>query len=682
MTVAGVWVKGTNYSFDRVYDYVLPEGISAAVGCRVVVPFGKGEKSREAIIAAITEMPETVIREKKLKSILRVADDSPILSNEALETAAWMKTSTLCTYYDAAKCFLPPGESVSLSEKPRKTRKKVSETKPEKTEPNSSAFVLNNDQTAAYDGISALIKSGKPSATLLYGVTGSGKTAVFIKLIEDRVKSGQSVIMLVPEIALTPQLTAKFADIFGNRIALLHSGLTNAARAKEFYRIKNSEADIVIGTRSAVFAPAKNLGLIIIDEESEHTYISESTPRYSAKEVAKKRCAENGAALVLASATPSVESYYYAKTGRYSLFTLAERFSKNDSAALPAVEIVDIYRDNYYADSTVFSEKLAEAIYANLEKGEQTILLLNRRGYNTVAVCRSCKNAVICPNCSVPLTFHRDKKKLLCHYCGFAAPKADVCPKCGSETLSFIGTGTQKIEEELGKYFASARILRMDADTVTDRGTYERSFAAFENGEYDIMLGTQMIAKGLDFPNVTLSAVISADAALYTGDFRSYERTFSLITQLTGRSGRGTRPGKAIIQTSVPSHYILSLAAAQDYPAFYREEIEARKLLLYPPFCGICSLAFISAESERAKAASRFFAERLKQKMSERNPDFPLRILGPEKHIIEKIGGKYRYNLLLKTRFCNEFRTFIAELYAETYTLKEYAKTVVTVDFN
>jgi primosomal protein N' (replication factor Y) len=682
MTVAEVWVKGTNFSFDRVYDYVLPGGIYAAAGCRVVVPFGKGDKPREAIITGLCELPDAAVTEKKLKYVLRVCDEQPILSAEALKTAAWMKEATLCTFYDAVKCFLPPGEMVSLSEKPRKTRKKTVFETIEKTAPDTSAFALSKDQSAAYDGINALIKSGKPFCALLYGVTGSGKTAVFIKLIEDRVNSGQSVILLVPEIALTPQLSARFCDIFGNRVALLHSGLTNAARAKEFYRIKNGAADIIIGTRSAVFAPAKNLGLIIIDEESEHTYISESTPRYSAREAAKKRCAENGAGLVLSSATPSVETFYYAKSGRYSLFSLPERFSKRDSAALPEVEIVDMFSDSYYADSAVFSEKLAEAIYDNIKKGEQTILLLNRRGYNTVAVCRSCKNAVTCPNCSVPLTFHRDGRKLLCHYCGFTAPKADICPRCGSDALSFIGTGTQKIEEELIKYFGDARILRMDADSVTDRGAYERSFTAFENGEYDIMIGTQMIAKGLDFPNVTLSAVISADAALYAGDFRSFERTFSLLTQVTGRSGRGIRPGKAIIQTTVPSHYILSLAAAQDYPAFFREEIEARKLLLYPPFCGICSIAFISAEKDRAKSASHFFAERLRLKMNEQKPDFPLRILGPEKNIIEKIGGKYRYNLLLKTRFGTAFKAFISELYAETYTKKEYGKTVVTVDFN
>jgi primosomal protein N' (replication factor Y) len=682
MTVAAVWVKGTNYSFDRVYDYVLPDDIKASAGCRAVIPFGKGDKPKEAMITSLCEMSETEIAEKKLKNVIRTADELPVMSEEALKTAEWLKATTLCTFYDAAKCFLPPGETVSLSEKPRKSRKKTVAESPEKTAPDTSAYVLNKDQTSAYNGINSLIQSGKPSATLLYGVTGSGKTAVFIKLIEDRVNSGQSVIMLVPEIALTPQLTSRFTDIFGKRIALLHSGLTNAARAKEFYRIKSCAADIVIGTRSAVFAPAVNLGLIIIDEESEHTYISESTPRYSAKEVAKKRCTLTGAAVVFASATPSIETFYYAKSGRYNLFTLPERFSKTDSAALPEVEIVDIYRENYYADSTVFSEKLAEAVYDNIQKGEQTIMLLNRRGYNTVAVCRSCKNAVLCPNCSVPLTFHREGKKLLCHYCGFTANHTDICPKCGNDSLSFVGTGTQKIEEELAKYFGDAKILRMDADTVTDRGAYERSFAAFENGEYDILLGTQMIAKGLDFPNVTLSAVISADAALYAGDFRSYERTFSLLTQVTGRSGRGNRPGKAIIQTTVPSHYILSLAAAQDYPAFYREEIEARKLMLYPPFCGICTIAFISAEREYAKDSAQFFAERLRLKMNTEKPDFPLRILGPEKNIIEKIGGKYRYNLLLKTRFSASFRAFIAEMYAETYTMKEYGKTVVTVDFN
>jgi primosomal protein N' (replication factor Y) len=677
MIVASVWVRGTNYSFDRVYDYELPDTLTAEVGERAVVPFGKSGKLYEALIIAISEKSDV----SELKQIIKIADSEPILSPEALKTAVWMKSTTLCTYYDAVKCFLPPGETIKLSEKPARKRKKAEIPETVKNPPDTKAFVLSNEQQTAFDGIMKLIKSGEPSASLLYGITGSGKTAVFIKLIEETVNSGRSVIMLVPEIALTPQMTEKFRAIFGERTAVIHSGFTPSQRAKEFYRIKAGYADIVIGTRSAVFAPAKNIGLIIMDEESEHTYYSESTPRYSAREVAKKRCVLSGAALLLASATPSIESYYYAKIGRYNLFTLGERFNGENSGNLPETLIIDIYRENYFADSTIFSEKLAEAIYDNIKNGEQTILLLNRRGYNTVAVCRSCKNAVLCPNCSIPLTYHRDGGKLLCHYCGHQAIRAEICPKCGGG-LSFIGTGTQKIEEELNKFFGEARILRMDADTITDRNAYERSFRAFGNGEYDIMVGTQMIAKGLDFPNVTLSAVISADAALYSGDFRSYERTFSLLTQVTGRSGRGTKPGRAIIQTAVPSHYILNLAAAGDYQSFFEEEIEARKLLLYPPFCDLCNIAFISEQKEKSKSAAHFFTERLKSKMKEIKPDFPLRILGPGQHIIEKINGKYRFNLLLKTRFTATFRKLISELYAENFTMKEYQKTVVTVDFN
>jgi primosomal protein N' (replication factor Y) len=711
MKTASVWVKGTNFSFDRVYEYVLDDDMKAQIGCRAVVPFGKGEKLREALIvkikdseaddneaaskpaadgeasagsasggAAISETTQT----PELKTIVKIADSEPILSAEAIETARYIKAVTLCTYYDAVKCFLPAGETVNLTESTNTRRKAKSDDQPEtiKTEPDTSEFVLNSEQAAAFEGINSLIKSGKPSASLLYGVTGSGKTAVFIKLIEETVKAGMSVILLVPEIALTPQMTARFTQIFGERVSVLHSGFTPSKRAKEFYRIKSGGADIIIGTRSAVFAPAVNIGLIILDEEAEHTYISESTPRYSAREVAKKRCVMCSAALLLASATPSIESYYFAEIGRYNLFTLKNRFSKEDKLPLPEVEIVDIYRDSYYADSTVFSEKLVTAIYENIKNGEQTILLLNRRGFNTTAVCRSCKGAILCPNCSIPLTFHRDGKKLLCHYCGHTEMRTDTCPKCGGG-ISFIGTGTQKIEEELNKFFGEARILRMDADTITDRDAYERGFTAFGNGEYDIMIGTQMVAKGLDFPNVTLSAVISADAALYNGDFRSFERTFSLLTQVMGRSGRGKRPGRAIIQTGVPDHYIMGLAAAQDYIGFYKEEIEARKLVLYPPFCDLCKITFISGEKKLSENAAEFFAESLRDVMREiEKADFPLRILGPAPEQIEKINNKYRYGLLLKTRFTASFKAVISKLYALTYTKKKYAKTVVTIDFN
>jgi primosomal protein N' (replication factor Y) len=689
MKTASVWVKGTNFSFDRVYEYALPDDITAFVGSRAVVPFGKCEKLREALIVKISdsaengescENSENGEKTTDLKTIVKIADSEPIMSAEAIETARYIKAVTLCTYYDAAKCFLPPGETVSLSDKPRK-RKKTAPKETVKIPPDTSEFVLNKEQAAAFSGINALRESGKPSASLLYGVTGSGKTAVFIKLIEATVKAGKSVILLVPEIALTPQMTKRFTEIFGERVAVIHSGFTPSQRAKEFYRIKSGFADIIIGTRSAVFAPAQNLGLIIMDEESEHTYISESSPRYSTRDVAKKRCVYYGIPLLMASATPSVETFYYAQTGRYNLFTLTERYSKTDEGSLPEVITVDIFREDYYADSIIFSEKLGAAIYDNLKKREQTILLLNRRGYNTVAVCRSCKNAVLCPNCSIPLTFHQNGGKLMCHYCGHTEVKVSVCPKCGGG-VSFVGTGTQKIEEELIKFFPEARIIRMDADSITDRNAYERNFTAFERGEYDIMIGTQMVAKGLDFPNVTLSAVISADAALYAGDFRSFERTFSLITQVTGRSGRGTKPGKAIIQTSQPDHYIIKLAASQDFEGFYNEEIEARKLVLYPPFCDMCKLTFISSEKILAENAAKAFANSLREIMKAEKRDFPLRILGPETDIIEKINNKYRFNLLLKTRFTNSFRQIISKLYAASYTGKEYAKTVVTVDFN
>ncbi len=540
-------------------------------------------------------------------------------------------------------------------------------------------IVLNDEQQKVFNGIAELIDAKKPDVALLHGVTGSGKTSVFVKLIEHTLEQGRNVIMLIPEISLTPQVVQRFQSLFGDLVAIMHSNLSLSQRLNEYKRVKNQQAKIVVGTRSAVFAPMDNIGLIIIDEEGERTYKSESSPRYNAKEVAKKRCITHNAVVLMASATPSIESYYYAKNERYKLFEIEKRYSQNK---LPFVEIVDLASDGFYGNSTVFSERLVEEINYNLEKKEQVILLLNRRGYHTYISCSDCKEPLMCPNCSIPLTYHKVNKRLICHYCDYNTEMVDCCPRCNSEHLRLTGVGTQKVEDEIANLFPNARILRMDADTTYSRYAYEKNFAAFENKEYDIMLGTQMIAKGLDFPDVTLVGVLSIDKALFSGDFRSYERTFSLVTQVVGRCGRGDKQGRAIIQTYVPEHYVINLAAEQNYKEFYNQEISSRKALVYPPFCDICVVEFASAIEKCADMASKAFLTLISSSIASGQIDFPIRVLGPTKCIYEKINGKYRYRLIIKCKNNQKFRNYIGNIYKTAFKMKEFANVQTTLDIN
>lgn len=540
-------------------------------------------------------------------------------------------------------------------------------------------ITLSEEQQAVCDGIAELIDKGEPSASLLYGVTGSGKTAVFVKLIQHTLNLGKNVIMLIPEISITPQVVSRFQSLFGDLVAIMHSSLSLTQRLNEYKRAKSGQARIVVGTRSAVFAPLENIGLIIIDEEGERTYKSEASPRYNAKEVAKKRCVTHNAVILMASATPSVESFYYAQIGRYKLFTLENRFT---GSSLPNVDIIDLATEGFYGSSAIFSQRLVEEINSNLEKKEQTILLLNRRGYHTYISCTDCREPMTCPNCSVPMTYHKANGRLICHYCGHSEEMPRVCPKCGSEHIKLTGFGTQKVEDEAAKLFPNARILRMDADTTCSRYVYEKSFRAFENGEYDIMLGTQMIAKGLDFPNVTLVGALTVDRALFAGDFRSYERTFSLVTQAVGRCGRGGKQGRAIIQTYVPQHYVINLAAEQNYRGFYEQEIAARKALLYPPFCDTCTAEFSSVIESCADKASRAFLKLITDSIAAGQINVPIKVLGPSKCIHEKINGKYRYRMIIKCKNNQMFRDYIGGIYKKAYKLKELANVQMFLDIN
>jgi primosomal protein N' (replication factor Y) len=533
---------------------------------------------------------------------------------------------------------------------------------PLKNEP----ILLTEEQQAAYDALLPGLEDAAPHSALLYGVTGSGKTLVFLKLIEHCLQMGRRALVLVPEISLTPQMILRLKSQFGKRVAVQHSALNHTERLLQWQMIQDGGADIVVGTRSAIFSPLENIGLVIIDEEQEHTYRSESAPRYSAHEVARQRAAENGALLLLASATPSTESYYAAQHGRTQLVRLTKRYGGNP---LPKVQIVDMRAELASGNPREISLAMEDAIRHNLEAGKQTILLLNRRGYQTVAQCEDCREVLKCPKCSVPMVYHKSAHKLLCHYCGSQLdPPPARCPACGGK-LQYRGFGTQKAEEELAKLFPEARILRMDQDTTAAKDAHEKLLAKFARHEYDIMVGTQMVAKGLDFEDVTLVGVLGIDSLLFAQGFRAYETVFSLVTQVVGRSGRAKDPGFAIIQTTDPDNPVLNLAAAQDYDAFFEQEITYRKLGLYPPFCGLCVVGFAGPkESEVARASARFAA--LLGRQAAKQPDLPLRVLGPTPGSIEKINDSYRYKLTVKCRNDRRFR----DLIRETLTLYEQEK--------
>ena len=436
-------------------------------------------------------------------------------------------------------------------------------------------ITLTEQQQAAYDTLLPKLEDAAPHSALLYGVTGSGKTLVFLKLIARCLELGRKALVLVPEISLTPQMILRLKGQFGRRVAVQHSALNHTERLLQWQMIQDGGADIVVGTRSAVFSPLENIGLIIIDEEQEHTYRSESAPRYSAHEVARQRAAENGALLLLASATPSTESFYAAQNGRTQLVRLTKRYGGNP---LPSVQIVDMRAELAAGNPREISLALEDAIRRNLEAEKQTILLLNRRGYQTIAQCEDCREVLKCPKCSVPMVYHKSAHKVLCHYCGSQQePPPTLCPACGGK-LQYRGFGTQKAEEELAKLFPEARVLRMDQDSTAAKDAHEKLLAKFAAHEYDIMVGTQMVAKGLDFEDVTLVGVLGIDLLLFAQGFRAYENVFSLITQVVGRSGRAKEPGFAIIQTTDPDNPVLTLAAAQDYDAFYEQEIAYRKL--------------------------------------------------------------------------------------------------------
>lgn len=535
--------------------------------------------------------------------------------------------------------------------------------------------VLNQEQSSAFSSISKLLNTGNPEAALLFGVTGSGKTSVYIHLIEKTLNYGKTAILLVPEIALTPQMLQTFSSYFGNKIAVLHSNLSIGERYDEWKRVRSGEARLVIGTRSAIFAPCENLGLIIIDEEQEDSYKSENSPRYHARDIAKYRCARSNALLLLGSATPDIESRYSAEIGKYKLFELKQRYN---SMELPEVRVVDMKREMRRGNGGNLSLELQNELEQNLSRGEQSILFINRRGANKLISCGECGYVYKCPNCSVALTYHSSNKRLMCHYCGYSRYPDKECPDCGG-ILSYIGAGTQLIEEEMNQLFPDAEVLRMDTDTVKAAGSHEVLLEKFKNERIPVMVGTQMVTKGLNFENVTLVGVISADQSLYCSDYRSGERTFSLITQVVGRGGRGKKPGRAIIQTFTPQNEIIRQAAAQDYESFYKSELELRKLQGTPPFKDIISITASGMSEDRVLHCCADIRNVLHASLKDCSD---ASILGPAPLPVVKVNNRYRYRINVCCRANGDMRKIISAVLIKFNSDAKYKGVSIFADNN
>lgn len=545
-------------------------------------------------------------------------------------------------------------------------------------EQDKSDILLTRVQSAAYEAIEGLYLENEPKAALLYGVTGSGKTKVIMKAIDRTVADKKSVIMMVPEISLTPQTVAIFCKRYGDKVAVIHSSLSAGERLDAWRRIRRGEIDLVIGTRSAVFAPLSNLGMIVIDEEHEHTYKSESDPKYHARDVAAYRCGKNNALMLLASATPSVESFYKADCGKYTLVPMRERYG---GVKLPDAVIVDMREEIRLGNTSPLSDRLLTALKATGERGEQAILFLNRRGYNSQISCKNCGDVITCPRCSVSLTYHTGGGggRLLCHLCGYTEPTPRRCPSCESENISFLGYGTQKVEGDLGEYLPEMKVMRMDADTTSGKLLYDRMLEDFRSQKADVLLGTQMVAKGHDFPKVTLVGVVLADTSLYVSDFRASERTFSLLTQVIGRAGRAKDGGVAVIQTYSPKNEIIKLACEQNYDKFYEGEIAIRRELSYPPFCDMVSLTVTSESESELFRASKALSDSIIKKINEEYSGLPFTVFGPFEAQVYKVNEKYRMKMVVKCRLTAKTRGLFRSLLSE-FALDR--KATLAVDLN
>ncbi|MBE6940469.1 MAG: primosomal protein N' [Ruminococcaceae bacterium] len=802
--IAKIAIESATYAIDKPYDYLVPETMELAVGCRVLVPFGRGNRTSEGMVLSLSQQP---LPEKQLKAVRENLDPEPMVTEREIRLALWMRQRYFCTFYDAISTILPAGlwyrhktlwhleqtpeelsgqeaelcrllaegdqEAAQLSEElgedvqpllqdmarrgivsqtiesSRKVGDKMSllaalavdgETALAQMEGKQRSaarqydavsflarfgettlhdlcyytgitrasvnrlvkqgllvlrqqeeyripqlqkdvkaenITLNEEQQQVFERLLAQSLSGKAGVTLLQGVTGSGKTLVYIRLAQALLEQGKSVMILVPEIALTPQMMARFTAYFGAEVALLHSGLRLTERYDQYKRIRRGEAHIVLGTRSAVFAPLRNLGLIVLDEEQEGSYESGSSPFYHARDIAKYLCLQEGARLLLGSATPTVETAYQARSGIYQLELLRKRYNAHP---LPRVLVTDMRQELRAGNTGIISRELYRELAQNLQRGEQSILFLNRRGNSRQLLCPDCGFVPQCPRCSVSLTYHSANGRVMCHYCGYSDRVPQECPECGG-LLKQIGIGTQRVEQELQELFPGVQMLRMDADSV---GTeHEKLLKKFEKENVPILLGTQMVAKGLDFENVTLVGVLAADLSLYVDHYRAAERTFSLLTQVVGRAGRGDKEGRAVIQTYTPENEVINAAAEQDYDRFYETEIRMRQLRREPPFADQFMITVTGPEEEPVRRACQQLRDGLCA-VSGQAPyaDMKLEVLGPAPAPVVKLNNRYRYRLTVIGKNERPLRELIEAFMKEFTRRKEHRNMHIFTDCN
>lgn len=734
---ANIIIDISHEKLDKTFQYEVPEHLREAVciGMPVIVPFGNGGRKIKGYVVELTEKPE--FDPARIKKILKIDADGTRIESQLIALASWMRRTYGATMNQCLKTVIPIKQKAAVKEKKilhllldeaaageqlAEYKRKHSTARERllaalmesptleyevvtgklnvtasviraleeqcilKVErvrnyrnpvqglaKQESGVVLNSMQQQAVDAIRRNAASSHPKTCLIHGVTGSGKTEVYMELIADAIREGRQSIVLIPEIALTYQTVMRFYHRFGDRVSILNSKMSAGERYDQFERAKRGELDVMIGPRSALFTPFPDLGYIIIDEEHESSYKSETMPRYHARETAIERARLSGGIVVLGSATPAIESYYRAETGEYLLVELTKRIEEKP---LPACYIEDLRKELAEHNYSILSRRLQELMEERLMRGEQMMLFLNRRGMSGFVSCRACGHVVKCPHCDVSLSAHNNGM-LKCHYCGYEQPMVKLCPSCGSPYISGFKAGTQKIEMMVQKHFPNARILRMDMDTTRNKEGHEKILSAFANQEADILIGTQMIVKGHDFPNVTLVGVLAADLSLYTGDYRAAERTFQLVTQAAGRAGRGTKPGEVVIQTYHPEHYSVVAAAAQDYQAFYEQEMMYRKLLRYPPVWNMMVVLAASAKEEQAVAAAAAIAGLVEERKDEK-----LLLIGPTEPAVAKVSDIYRRVVYVKHdsyEYLTELRDAIETLVEDSSAFREV---MIQFDFN
>lgn len=636
MKYANLVIDNKSDQTDQLYTYGVKD--DAKIGSKVYVPFARSRNLREAYVVETDEHSGDGLG-KRLRYIERV-DDDVSLSEEMIRTALWMKKRYICRLIDAVNCFTPVGE------KARRGQRKNPFAE-EKGEP-SSVKELTLQQAQILQRIGEAAKAKKHRRFLLHGVTGSGKTEIYIRAAQQVLEQGRNVIVLVPEIALTGQIIDRFIGRFGSgKVAVLHSKLSLGERYDQWKKVRDGcdgDGQIVIGARSAVFAPLENIGLIVIDEEHETTYKSDHTPKYDTIEVALKRVQDkdNNGILLLGSATPSVVSYQRAQEGIYELLELTERYNK---VVLPEISIVDMREELKRGNRSIISSELCSKMKDTLEAGRQVILFLNRRGYSTFVSCRECGYVARCPGCGLSLTYHKAGGQAVCHYCGYHEPAPNKCPECGSKYIRYFGSGTEKLEEAVSDLFPEYAAERLDLDTVKRKGELTRKLKAFRSGKTQILIGTQIIAKGLDFRNVGLSGIVSADVSLNIPDFRSPERTFQLITQAAGRAGRGDSQGHVVIQTYSPEHYAVAFASQHDYKGFFETEKQLRAYMGYPPYSDLFQIVFTAKREDAAKDGAESWYERIRGRMAREDQEM---VFPPQQAYLGKIKDIYRYSMLIK----------------------------------